>query len=185
MFFGVLRSFNGQQVNLNSMKWQKRVPRGGGAKTQNFLFYSEKSPFFGPQNPKNLLFLLWKISFFWPSKPLKPTLFSKISFYFLSVKVVWDPCVKMIFANGNMKPKNRVMVSQGVVELFMEYFCFFSIWFCCRSPPAPSAWPSKKALDSYLSYVEFLHKTLMQGYIKGNFDVINAWMYNFEGTINA
>ena len=56
------------------------------------LFYCEKSPFFGPPNPKNLLFLLWKISFFWPSKPLKPTLFSKISFYFLSVKVVWDPC---------------------------------------------------------------------------------------------
>ena len=49
----------------------------GGAKTQNFLFYSEKSPFFGPQNPKNLLFLLWKISLFLALKTLKTYSFLK------------------------------------------------------------------------------------------------------------
>ena len=31
----------------------------------------------------------------------------------------------------------------------------------------------------------FAGKLIIQGYKKGNFDVINAWMYNFEGTINA
>ena len=61
MLFGVLRSFNGQQVIWGAIK-------------QNFLFHFEESPFFGPQNPKNPLFYFKKSPFLAP-KTLKTYFF--------------------------------------------------------------------------------------------------------------